>query len=61
MALHDDLYFLPERREILWASERSGHNHLYRYDYSGVLQGPVTAGDWDVIGEPQAPAGTTSR
>jgi dipeptidyl-peptidase-4 len=56
VALHDDLYFLPERREILWASERSGHNHLYRYDYDGVLKGAVTAGDWDVEGEWQAPA-----
>jgi dipeptidyl-peptidase-4 len=54
--LHDDLYFLPERRELLWTSERSGHNHIYRYDYSGMLIGPVTAGDWDVIGEWQAPA-----
>jgi dipeptidyl-peptidase-4 len=56
VALHDDLYFLPERRELLWTSERSGHNHIYRYDYSGLLIGPVTAGDWDVIGEWQAPA-----
>jgi dipeptidyl-peptidase-4 len=56
VALHDDLYFLPERRELLWTSERGGHNHIYRYDYSGLLIGPVTAGDWDVIGELQAPA-----
>jgi dipeptidyl-peptidase-4 len=54
--LNDDLYFLPERREILWGSQRSGHNHLYLYDYGGVLKGPVTAGDWDVIGEWNAPA-----
>jgi dipeptidyl-peptidase-4 len=54
--LSDDLNFLPERREILWASQRSGHNHLYRYDYDGILHGPVTAGDWDVIGEWGAPA-----
>ncbi len=54
--LHDDLYFLPERQEILWASQRSGHNHLYLYDYGGVLKGPVTAGDWDVLGEWQSPA-----
>jgi dipeptidyl-peptidase-4 len=54
--LGDDLYFLPERQEILWASQRSGHNHLYLYDYGGVLKGPVTAGDWDVLGEWQAPA-----
>ncbi len=56
IALHDDLYFLPERHELLWTSERGGHNHIYRYDYSGLLIGPVTAGDWDVIGETQAPA-----
>ena len=54
--LHDDLYFLPRRRELLWASERTGHNHLYRYDYDGRLKGAVTAGDWDVIGESQSPA-----
>jgi dipeptidyl-peptidase 4 len=54
--LNDELTFLPERRQILWASQRTGHNHLYLYDYDGVLQGPVTAGDWDVIGESDAPA-----
>jgi dipeptidyl-peptidase-4 len=54
--LNDDLYFLPERREMLWASQRSGHNHLYLYDYGGVLKGPVTAGDWDVSGEWNAPS-----
>ncbi len=54
--LHDDLYFMPERQEILWASQRSGHNHLYLYDYGGILKGPVTAGDWDVLGSWQAPA-----
>jgi dipeptidyl-peptidase 4 len=54
--LHDDLYFLPRRRELLWASERTGHNHLYRYSYDGRPKGAVTAGDWDVIGESQAPA-----
>ena len=54
--LHDDLYFLPRRRELLWASQRTGHNHLYRYGYDGRLKGVVTAGDWDVQGESQAPA-----
>jgi dipeptidyl-peptidase-4 len=54
--LHDDLHFLPERQEILWASQRSGHNHLYLYDYGGVLKGPVTTGDWEVIGEWGVPA-----
>jgi dipeptidyl-peptidase-4 len=54
--LHDDLYFLPRRKELLWASQRTGHNHLYRYGYDGRPKGAVTAGDWDVIGESQAPA-----
>ena len=54
--LHDDLYFLPRRKELLWASQRTGHNHLYRYGYDGRLKGAVTAGDWDVLGESQAPA-----
>ena len=54
--LHDDLYFLPRRKELLWASQRTGHNHLYRYGYDGRLKGAVTAGDWDVIGESQSPA-----
>jgi len=49
--LHDDLYFLRARREILWASERSGHRHLYRYGYDGALKGAVTAGDWDIVAE----------
>ena len=56
VGLQDDLYFLPRRRELLWASERTGHNHLYRYGYGGKLKGAVTAGDWDVEGESQAPA-----
>jgi dipeptidyl-peptidase-4 len=54
--LHDDLYFLRRRKELLWASQRTGHNHLYRYGYDGRFKGAVTAGDWDVIGESQAPA-----
>ena len=35
--------------EILWASERSGWNHLYRYDRdNGTLINAVTSGDWNV-------------
>ncbi len=56
VGLHDDLHFLPQRREILWASERSGHQHLYRYGYDGSFRGAVTAGDWEVLGEWQQPA-----
>ncbi|MEO1530131.1 MAG: prolyl oligopeptidase family serine peptidase [Planctomycetota bacterium] len=35
--------------EILWASERSGWNHLYRFSRTtGELINPVTQGDWNV-------------
>ncbi|MEM7783673.1 MAG: prolyl oligopeptidase family serine peptidase [Planctomycetota bacterium] len=35
--------------EILWASERSGWNHLYRYNrVTGELINRVTQGDWNV-------------
>ncbi len=49
--LHDDLHFLPAERAFIWASQRSGHNHLYLYDYDGQLIRPLTAGDWDVVGD----------
>ena len=44
--IHDDLIFLETRPEFLWTSERSGYNHLYRYNMSGELIQPVTSGDW---------------
>ncbi len=38
-------------RELLWMSERSGWNHLYRIDArSGEVLGAVTAGEWVVRG-----------
>ncbi len=33
---------------ILWASERSGWNHLYRFNENGDLVNAVTSGDWNV-------------
>ena len=40
---------LPETREILWASERDGHNHLYLLDAnSGDIKKQITKGDWNV-------------
>jgi dipeptidyl aminopeptidase/acylaminoacyl peptidase len=34
---------------LLWASERSGWNHLYRYDVAtGEVVNAVTGGDWNV-------------
>ena len=45
--LHSNLRYLPDGH-LVWSSERSGHNHLYLYDYDGKLLHPLTSGDWDV-------------
>ncbi|MCA9067214.1 MAG: DPP IV N-terminal domain-containing protein, partial [Planctomycetaceae bacterium] len=43
-----ELEWLPDD-QLLWASERSGWNHLYRYDIkSGDVVNAVTSGDWNV-------------
>ncbi len=40
---------LPNTRELIWASERDGFNHLYRIDeLSGTIKNPVTQGAWNV-------------
>lgn len=43
------LHRLPETREIIWASERDGYNHLYLIDErSGQVKNPITRGNWNV-------------
>ncbi len=38
-----------DKSELLWASERTGFNHLFRFDVrSGELLNQVTVGDWPV-------------
>jgi dipeptidyl-peptidase 4 len=49
--LNDDLTLLKRSPQIIWASSRSGHPHLYLYDHEGRLIRPLTQGEWDVIGE----------
>ncbi|WP_188945687.1 S9 family peptidase, partial [Polymorphobacter multimanifer] len=44
--LHDTLHAIPGSRDILWASEHTGHRHLYRA--SGSTLTPITSGDWSV-------------
>jgi dipeptidyl-peptidase-4 len=44
--LHDSLKPLADGRRFLWASERSGHRHIWLWD--GVQLLPVTRGDWSV-------------
>lgn len=45
--LHDLLRPLQDGG-FLWASQRSGYQHLYRYAASGALVATVTRGDWAV-------------
>ena len=42
--------FLSDGSGFLWQSEKSGFNHLYRYDMQGRQQTALTRGDWDVTG-----------
>ncbi len=52
--LHHNLEFLERSPgEFIWASERSGYQHLYRYDLDGKQLARITSGDW-VVGELQA-------
>ena len=44
--IHDDLHFLADGRHFLWASERDGYYHLYRYTLDGRLVNQVTRGPW---------------
>jgi len=52
--LPSTLLVLPETRELVWYSERSGWAHLYLYDLdTGKLKRPLTKGDWlvrDLVG-----------
>ncbi len=48
--LHDDLRVIPETREILWSSERTGFRHLELHDREGKLIRVLTSGEWAVDG-----------
>ncbi|MES2996157.1 MAG: DPP IV N-terminal domain-containing protein [Verrucomicrobiota bacterium] len=43
------LYRLPATKEIIWASEHSGWNHLYLIDgTTGKIKNAITSGNWNV-------------
>ncbi|GAB3436810.1 S9 family peptidase [Massilia solisilvae] len=48
VSIHDDLRFLKSRPAFIWASERTGRNHLYLYDLNGKLLHPISRGEWGV-------------
>lgn len=41
-------YDLQDGKEMIWASERDGWNHLYLYDGNGQLRNQITKGEWVV-------------
>lgn len=41
-------YDVNDGKEIIWASERDGWNHLYLYDSYGIVTGQITSGEWIV-------------
>ena len=45
----DDLHFLPGGKYFLWASERDGFMHLYRFTMDGMLVNKITIGDWAMV------------
>lgn len=45
----DDLTYLSDGKTFIWTSERNGFKHVYRYDLSGKLLGPVTSGNYEVL------------
>lgn len=46
--LHDDLTFLNDSEQFIWASERDGFKHLYLFNKDGSLVRQLTSGDWVV-------------
>ncbi|MCC7376903.1 MAG: prolyl oligopeptidase family serine peptidase [Verrucomicrobiales bacterium] len=45
------LEFVEGTDDLVWMSERSGWNHLYRFNArTGALKNPITQGDWVVRG-----------
>ncbi|MEW6763833.1 MAG: alpha/beta fold hydrolase [Pseudomonadota bacterium] len=48
VSIHNDLRFLKNKKAFIWASERSGRNHLYVYGLDGKLQYPLSKGEWGV-------------
>src|SRR3984893_8447758 len=49
--LNDNLTFLNQSRQFIWASNRTGFQHLYLYDWTGRLIRPLTQGEWQVTGD----------
>lgn len=47
----DELMLLPKTTQLIYTSEKSGYNHMYRLDYlinKKTFEWPVTSGNWQV-------------
>jgi dipeptidyl-peptidase-4 len=49
--LHDELTLLERGSRFIWASTCSGFKHLYLHERDGRLVGPLTGGEWMVVGD----------
>ena len=46
--LYDDIVFLEDGKQFIWASEKDGWKHLYLYDMKGREIRQLTKGKWEV-------------
>ena len=46
--VHDNLTFLPNGKEFIWTSEKTGYNHVYLYEMKKGMSSQITSGDWEV-------------
>ncbi|HZW38440.1 MAG TPA: S9 family peptidase [Ignavibacteriaceae bacterium] len=44
----DDYYFLKNKDQFIWTSEKDGYNHLYLMDYNGKVVNQITSGKFEV-------------
>lgn len=44
----DNLYFLPDNKQFIITSEKSGYNHVYVCNMIDGTQKPLTSGNWDI-------------
>nr|WP_105533903.1 S9 family peptidase [Solimicrobium silvestre] len=41
-------HFLEKTKQFIWASERSGRNHVYLYDMNGQMLHAISSGEWGI-------------
>jgi dipeptidyl-peptidase-4 len=44
----DDIYFMPEKKEFICTSDKSGWRHLNLYDFNNNIKSRLTNGKWQV-------------